>query len=95
MCTIACPHADELQRLLPDGISISGAWLNQEAKQEATIRLQQMAAASEEGVGPPAHLTAGNSVCCLAAASCEHAALYWNIHLREVSSFHQPALSQE
>ena len=59
MCTNACPPADTLQRLLPHGISICGAWVKQEAKQEAVTRLQQVAAASEEGVSPSAHLTAG------------------------------------
>ena len=53
MCTDACPHADKLQRLLPNGISICGAWVKQEAKQEAVARLQQMAAASKEAVNPP------------------------------------------
>ena len=70
MRTNACRPADELQRLLPHGITICGAWVKQEAKQEAITRLQQMAAASEKAVSTPAHFTAGNwgsyvlSSCC-------------------------------
>ena len=74
LSTNGCPPADELQRLLPHGITICGAWIKQEAKQEAITSLQQMAAASEKAVSIPAHFVAGNwgssllSSCCLLQA---------------------------
>ena len=71
MCTSACRPADELQRLLPNGISICGAWIKQEAKQEAITRLQQMAAASVKAVSTPAHFTAGHWGSCLLSGRCQ------------------------
>ena len=69
--TNACRPADELQRLLPHGITICGAWIKQEAKQEAIARLHQMAAASEKAVSTLAHFTAGNWGSCLLSSCCQ------------------------
>ena len=49
--------ADQLEALLPAGISICGVWVKQGSEQGAMQRLQRMAKAAEEKASICAHVS--------------------------------------